>query len=170
MSPRPRFTSKLTDARNAVLGIVLRPFRWFSSTTQFVIGFAVMVGITTLLLTKAPFDRSLIGLLVLVIAGYLIAWRFVEYRSSSITLSISKGRAFALVGSAIIVQTAVARLGLMVGDGIAAKSTQAPLNDPTIWTFAIPFAAASLLVTMLVDAQLGLVTGVVAVAFARLIA
>jgi cyclic-di-AMP phosphodiesterase PgpH len=170
MSPRPRFSSKLTQARNAVLGIVLRPFCWFSPTTQFVIGFVGMVAVTTLLLTRLPLSRGIIGLLVLVVAGYLIAWRFVEYRSSSITLSLSKSRAFALVGSAIIVQTAIARLGLTIGDGVAAKSAQAPLNDPTTWTFAIPFAAAPLLVTMLVDAQLGLVTGVVAAAFAGLIA
>jgi putative nucleotidyltransferase with HDIG domain len=34
----------------------------------------------------------------------------------------------------------------------------APLNDPIMWNFAIPFAAAALLVAVLVDAQLGLIT------------
>ena len=167
---RPRFTSKFTDARNAVLGFVLRPFNWFSPTTQFLIGFLLLVAVTTMLLAKAPLNRGLIGLVVLVIAGFLIAWRFVEYRSSSVNFAISKRRAFALVGSAILVQTAVVRLGLTIGDGIAAKSTQSPFNDPAIWSFAIPFAAASLLVAMLIDAKLGLVTGVVAAIFSGLIA
>src|SRR5437870_1282376 len=108
---RPRFTSKFTDIRNAVLGFVLRPFNWFSPTTQFLIGFVLLVAVTTMLLAKAPLNRSLIGLVALVIAGFLIAWRFVEYRSSSVNFAISKKRAFALVGSAIVVQTAVVRLG-----------------------------------------------------------
>ena len=130
----------------------------------------MLVAVTTMLLAKAPLNRSLIGLVVLVIAGFLIAWRFVEYRSSSVNFAISKKRAFALVGSAIVVQTAVVRLGLTVGDGIAGKSTQSPFNDPAIWSFAIPFAAASLLVAMLIDTKLGLVTGVVAAIFSGLIA
>ena len=130
----------------------------------------LLVVITTLLLARFPFNRSTIGLLVLVIAGFLISWRFVEYRSSAINFAISKKRAFALVGSAIVVQTAVIRLGLMVGEGFAGKSAQPPFNDPAIWSFAIPFASAALLVAMLIDAKLGLVTGVVAGIFAGLIA
>jgi putative nucleotidyltransferase with HDIG domain len=171
MGPRPRFTSKLSKARNAALGTALRPLRWFSPTTQFIIGFALLVAITTLLLSRSPFDlnRNLIGLCVLVIAGYLIVWRFVEHRSSSITLAIPKRRAFALVGVSIMVQTGVVRLGLTVADGIAAKSTSAPLNDPAIWSLALPFAAASLLVAMLLDAKVGLITGVIVAVFAGLL-
>lgn len=48
MSPRPRFTSRLTRARNAALGVVLRPFRLFSPATQLVLGFTFMVVATTL--------------------------------------------------------------------------------------------------------------------------
>src|ERR1700682_6257607 len=146
MSPRPRFTSKIGKARNAVLGVALRPLRWFPPTIQFVIGFALLVGIPPPLLSHTPldFNRNLIGLVVLVIAGYLIVWRFVEHRSSSVTLAIPTRRAFALAGVSMMVQTAVVRLGVTVADGIAAKSTSAPLNDPAIWSLAIPFAAASL--------------------------
>src|SRR6266849_1545338 len=148
---RPLFTSKLTDVRNAVLGLVLRPCNWFSPASQFLIGFVLLVASTTLLLARFPFNRSTIGLLVLVTAGFMIAWRFVEYRSSSVNFAISKKRAFALVGSAIVVPTAVVRLGLMVGEGFAGKGAQAPFNEPAIWSFAIPFAAAALLVAMLID-------------------
>jgi membrane protein implicated in regulation of membrane protease activity len=100
MSPRPRFTSRMTRARNAVLGVVLRPFRWFSPATQLVLGFIFLVVVTTLLLSKWPLTLNSAGLLVLVLASYLVVWRFVESREAVVDLSISKRRAFALVGSA----------------------------------------------------------------------
>jgi putative nucleotidyltransferase with HDIG domain len=46
----------------------------------------------------------------------------------------------------------------------------APFNEPTIWNFAIPFAAAALLVAMLVDTQLAFLTGIVTALFAGLLA
>jgi putative nucleotidyltransferase with HDIG domain len=170
MTPRPRFTSRLTRVRNAVLGVVLRPLRWFSPATQLVFGFTFMVVVTTLLLSKWPLTLNSLGLLVLVLASYFVVWRFVESREAAVDLSISKRRAFALIGSAIVVETVVMRLGFMVATGLAGQSTQAPLNDPSVWTFTIPFAAASLLVTMLLDRQLGLIAGVIACVFAGLLA
>jgi putative nucleotidyltransferase with HDIG domain len=170
MIPRQRFTSRLTRVRNAVLGVVLRPFRWFSPPAQLVLGFTFLVVLTTLLLSRWAFTLNSLGLLVLVLASYFVVWRFVESRETVVDLSISKRRAFALVGSAIVVETAVMRLGFMVAAGLAAQSTQAPLNDSSVWAFTIPFAAASLLVTMLLDRQLGLIAGVIAAVFAGLLA
>lgn len=170
MSPRPRFTSKLTRVRNAALGVVLRPFRLFSPATQLVLGFTFMVVVTTLLLSKWPLTLNALGLLVLVLASYFVVWRFVESREAVVDLSISKRRAFALVGSAIVVETAVMRIGFIIAAGLAAQSTRAPLNDSAVWGFTIPFAAASLLVTMLLDRQLGLIAGVIASIFAGLLA
>ena len=43
-------------------------------------------------------------------------------------------------------------------------------NDPTIWNFAIPFAAAALLVAMLVDTQLAFLTGMITALFAGMLA
>ena len=111
---------------------------------------------------------NLLGLFVVVIAVYWAAWKFAEHRRSS-ALSITKQKAFALVGSAILVQTALMKLGFIFGDSIAARM-QAPLNDPAIWDFAIPFAAASLLVAMLVDTQLAFLTGVITAIFAGMLA
>ena len=111
---------------------------------------------------------TLLGLFVVVIAVYWAAWKFAEHRRSS-ALSISKQKAFALVGSAILVQTALMKLGFTFGDSIAARM-QAPLNEPAIWNFAIPFAAASLLVAMLVDTQLAFLTGVITAIFAGMLA
>ena len=153
-----------------MLGVVLRPFRWFSPTMQFVLGFTFMVILTTLLLSKWPLTVNSVGPFVIVLASYFVVWRFVESREAVVDLSISKRRAFALVGSAIVVETAVMRLGFIVATGLAAQSTQAPLNDSAVWGFTIPFAAASLLVTMLLDRQLGLVTGMIASVFAGLLA
>ena len=111
---------------------------------------------------------KLLGLLIVVIAVYWAAWKFAEHRRGS-ALSISKQKAFALVGSAILVQTALMKVGFTFGDSLAARM-QAPLNDPAIWNFAIPFAAASLLVAMLVDTQLAFLTGMITALFAGMLA
>ncbi|HEY3580803.1 MAG TPA: HDIG domain-containing protein [Pyrinomonadaceae bacterium] len=111
---------------------------------------------------------NLLGLFVVVIAVYWAAWKFAEHRRSS-ALSISRQKAFALVGSAILVQTALMKIGFIFGESIATRM-QAPLNDPALWNFAIPFAAASLLVAMLVDTQLAFLTGVITAIFAGMLA
>ena len=116
--------------------------------------------------------QSLFGLLLVVIAVYWAGWKFTEHRSSRGVLSLGKHKAFALVGSAILVQTALMRVGFTFGDSIAAWMSQsgAPFNDPAIWNFAIPFAAAALLVAMLVDTQLAFLTGIITALFAGLLA
>jgi putative nucleotidyltransferase with HDIG domain len=111
---------------------------------------------------------KLLGLVVVVMAVYWAAWKFAEHRRSS-ALNISKQKAFALVGSAILVQTALMKIGFTFGDSLAAPM-QAPLNDPAIWNFAIPFAAAALLVAMLVDTQLAFLTAIITALFAGMLA
>ena len=119
--------------------------------------------------TGRPWQRF-IGLLFMVAGVYWVAWKFTEHRTTTVALLLSKERAFALVGSAIVVQTMLMRVGFTFGDGIATQSMRAPFNDPTIWNFAIPFAAAALLVAMLVDTQLAFLTGMVTALFAGLLA
>jgi cyclic-di-AMP phosphodiesterase PgpH len=114
--------------------------------------------------------HNFFGLLLVVAAVYWAAWKFTEHRSSAETLGLSKRRAFALVGSAIVVETALMRVGFTFSDSIAAQMTRAPFNDPMIWNFAIPFAAAALLVAMLVDTQLAFLTGMVTALFAGILA
>ena len=170
MSPRPRFTSRMDKIRNAVLGVLLRPFRWFSAGAQFAIGFGFLIVSTTLLLSRWPFGLRTVGTLALVSAAYLFVWRLVKYRASQVDLLVTAPRAFALVGSAILVETALTRFGFVVANAIATQSTRAPFNDVTVWSFAIPFAAASLLLTMLLDRNLSLIAGLVAAGFAGLLA
>jgi len=114
--------------------------------------------------------QNFVGLLLIVMAVYWAAWKFTEHRRSGSSLALSKRRAFALVGSAIVVQTALMRVGFTFGDGVAARMSSAPFNDPTIWNFAIPFAAAALLVAMLVDTQLAFLTGIITALFAGMLA
>ena len=116
-----------------------------------------------------PWQR-LFGLLLIVTALYWAAWKFTEHRSTTVTLTLSKERTFALIASAIVVETILMRVGFTFGDSVAAQRTLAPFNDPAIWNFAIPFAAAALLVAMLVDAQLAFMTGIVTALFAGLLA
>jgi putative nucleotidyltransferase with HDIG domain len=113
--------------------------------------------------------HNFFGLLVVVIAVYWAAWKFAEHRSGGSALSLSKHKAFALVGSAILVQTALMKIGFIFGESVASRM-QAPFNDPVIWNFAIPFAAAALLVAMLVDTQLAFLTGMITALFAGLLA
>jgi putative nucleotidyltransferase with HDIG domain len=110
------------------------------------------------------------GLLLVVAAVYWAAWKFTEHRSSTAVLALSKRTAFALVGSAILVETVFMRVGFTVADSVALQMSRAPFNDPTIWSFAIPFAAAALLVAMLVDTQLAFLTGIVSALFAGILA
>ena len=109
------------------------------------------------------------GLLLVVSGVYWAAWKFAEHRSGGSPLSLSKQKAFALVGSAILVQTALMRVGFTFGESVAARM-QAPFNDPIIWNFAIPFAAAALLVAMLVDTPLAFLTGMITALFAGMLA
>ncbi|HEY6232173.1 MAG TPA: HDIG domain-containing metalloprotein [Pyrinomonadaceae bacterium] len=114
--------------------------------------------------------HNLLGLLLVVMAVYWAVWKFTEHRSTVAALSLSKGRAFALVGSAIVMEAAFMRVGFTLSDSVANGMKSAPFNDPSLWNFAIPFAAASLLVVMLVDTQLAFLTGIVTALFAGMLA
>jgi putative nucleotidyltransferase with HDIG domain len=111
-----------------------------------------------------------IGLFLFVCALYWAAWRFTEYRSTITTLPLSAARGFTLVSLSVLVGIALTRAGFALAEGIATQSTHAPTNDVSLWTFAIPFAASALIVTMLVDTQLALITAVLTALFAGLVA
>ncbi|MGH9941151.1 MAG: HD family phosphohydrolase [Pyrinomonadaceae bacterium] len=110
-----------------------------------------------------------LGILLLVAALYWGVWKFIEHRSQVASLSLSPARSFTLVGSAILVQTILLRIGVAVAESVAAQGSRAPLTDETIWGFAIPFAAATLLVALLMDVQLGLSVAIITALFAGLV-
>ena len=111
------------------------------------------------------------GMQVVYITGalYFGAWKFIEHRSLTATLSLSKGRAFTLVASAILIQTILLRVGAILSETIAAQSVVAPWNDATLWSLAIPFAVGTLLVALLMDVQLALTAGIITALFAGLV-
>ncbi|HEX8687900.1 MAG TPA: HDIG domain-containing protein, partial [Pyrinomonadaceae bacterium] len=111
-----------------------------------------------------------VGLFIFACALYWGAWRFTEYRATITTLPLSAPRGFALVGLSVLAGLALMRVGFALAEGIASQSTHAPTNDVSLWTFAIPYAAAALLVTLLVDTQLALITAVLIAVFAGLLA
>ncbi|MBA3323428.1 MAG: HDIG domain-containing protein [Pyrinomonadaceae bacterium] len=247
---RPNLATPLAAARRAALRAVARPFKWLRPTTQFLLAFALLSLVTTLLLARlhsplpagvyaegdvartdivSPSDlpvedvqatqaaralypnappifanlkrnqivaregdpvtkqmlvqfeairaysqskrrpQHFIGLFVIVVALYWGAWKFIEHRSQVSALSLSKGRAFTLVASAILVQTVLMRVGAVIADSIAAQGGRAPWNDEMIWGFAIPFASATLLVALLMDVHLALTAGIIGALFAGLL-
>ena len=111
-----------------------------------------------------------VGLFIFACALYWGAWRFTEFRATITTLPLSAARGFALVGLSVLAGLALMRAGFALAEGIASQSTHAPTNDVGLWTFAIPFAASALLVTLLVDTQLALITAVLTAVFAGLLA
>jgi membrane-associated HD superfamily phosphohydrolase len=66
-----------------------------------------------------PF-QNVLGLFLVVAAIYWAAWKFTEHRSSSNSVTLHKYKAFALVGSAILVETALMKVGFIFGDSVAA--------------------------------------------------
>ncbi|HEV7842385.1 MAG TPA: HDIG domain-containing protein [Pyrinomonadaceae bacterium] len=112
----------------------------------------------------------IIGLFFIVAALYWIAWKYTEHRGTVKNLSLSPRRAFSLIGSAVVVETLLMRVGFLLSDSIASKNIRPPLDDPTIWNFAIPFACAALLVALLLDTQLAIITALITALFAGLIA
>jgi hypothetical protein len=114
--------------------------------------------------------QHFIGIFLLVGALYLGAWKFIEYRSLTATFTLSKGRAFTLLASAILIQTILIRVGAILAETIAAQSVVAPWNDASLWSLAIPFAVATLLVAaLLMDGQLALTAGIITALFAGLV-
>ena len=109
----------------------------------------------------------LLGLLFIVAALYWAAWEFIEHRSTTISLPLSKRRAFALVGLSVVVETLLMRVGFGLTNNLALP---APFDDPVLLNFAIPFAAAALLVALLVDTQLALITALITALFAGMLA
>ena len=49
---RPRFNTPLTEARDRVVGALMRPLRWFRPTTRFLLCFLALAVVSTLLLAR----------------------------------------------------------------------------------------------------------------------
>ena len=111
-----------------------------------------------------------VGLLILISALFWVAWKFIEHNQLGSRLALSAEKSFALFGFIVIVQTALMAVFFRMAEFTAAQNIKAPLNDPTIWSFAIPFAFGSLLMTLLADRRTALFTGLFLALIAGLLA
>lgn len=99
------------------------------------------------------------GILLFITALFWIAWKFVQHRGVLPRLALSARKTYALLGFIIVVQTAMMALFFRLAEFTAVQNVQAPMNDAMLWGFAIPFATASLLMTLLADRPTALFTG-----------
>ncbi len=100
-----------------------------------------------------------IGLLLLISALFWVAWKFIKHNQIGMRLALSEEKTFALFGFIAVVQTALMALFFRLAEFTAVQNVKAPLNDPSIWAFLIPFAFGSLLMTLLADRRMALFTG-----------
>ncbi|MBK8148213.1 MAG: HDIG domain-containing protein [Acidobacteria bacterium] len=111
-----------------------------------------------------------LGLLVIISALYWVAWKFIQHNQVGMRLTLSEEKTFALFGFIILVQTALMAIFFKLADFTALQNLKAPLNDAMLWSFAIPFATGSLLMTLLADRRTALFTGLILALIAGLLA
>jgi cyclic-di-AMP phosphodiesterase PgpH len=99
------------------------------------------------------------GLLVLISALFWVAWKFIQHNQVGSRYALSAERSFALFAFIVIIQTALMAIFFRLAEFTAAQNVKAPLNDPTLWAFLIPFAFGSLMITLLADRRMALFTG-----------
>lgn len=111
-----------------------------------------------------------LGVLLFVAAMFWVAYRFVQHRSTTMRLVFAPNRIFWLIGVAIFLQTFLMSVGFRLAEFTSAQNAVPPYNDPTNWALIVPFASAALLVTLLIDNQIGLIVGVFTALVAGLLA
>ncbi len=115
-------------------------------------------------------SNRFVGLLILIVGLFWGAWKFIEHRGIVPRLALSEQKTFALFGFIVVVQTAVMAAMFQLADFTASQNIKAPLNDPSLWAFAIPFAFGSLLMNLLADRRTALFTGIFTALLAGLLA
>ncbi len=110
------------------------------------------------------------GILLLIAGFYWLGWKFIEHRGATTRLALPPKRMFGLLGLIIVVQTLLLAVFFRLAEFTAVQNLSAPLNDPMLWSFGVPLAAASLLMTLLADRPTALFTGVFASFIAGMLA
>ncbi|MBK7393733.1 MAG: HDIG domain-containing protein [Chloracidobacterium sp.] len=111
-----------------------------------------------------------LGLLLLITSLFWVAWKFVQQRGILPRLALSAHKTFALLGFVVLAQTALAAALFQLAEFTALQNAKAPMNDAMLWSFAIPFATGSLLMTLLADRPTALFTGMLNALIAGLLA
>lgn len=111
-----------------------------------------------------------LGLLLIVSAMFWVVRQFVLYRAKNTRLVLSPERTFAFIGLVLLLQTALLAIGFRLAEFTAAQNLRAPFSDPNNWALIVPFASAALLVTLLIDGQIGIIVGIFTAFVAGLLA
>lgn len=111
-----------------------------------------------------------VGLLIFVTMLFWTAWKFVEHRGMVPRLALSEQKTFALFGFIVVAQTVLMAIFFRLAEFTATQNPTAPLNDPALWSFAVPFAFGGLLMTLLADRRTALFTGIFTAVLAGFIA
>lgn len=109
--------------------------------------------------TSRQFNKFF-GLLLLITALFWIGWKFIEHRGIVPRLALSEEKTFALFGFIVLIQTTLMAIFFRLAEFTASQNVKAPMNDPSLWSFAIPFAFGSLLMALLADRRTALFTGI----------
>jgi putative nucleotidyltransferase with HDIG domain len=100
-----------------------------------------------------------LGLLLFITALYWVGWKFIQNRGNVHRFAGSAEKTFALFGFVSVVQTFLMASLFRLAEFTAAQNVKPPLDDAGVWSYAIPFATASLLMTLLADRPTALFTG-----------
>ncbi|HMO80412.1 MAG TPA: HDIG domain-containing protein [Pyrinomonadaceae bacterium] len=100
------------------------------------------------------------GLLILITVLFWIAWKFIEHRGIVPRLALSQQKTFALFCFIVFIQTTLMAIFFRLAEFTASQNIRAPMNDASLWSFAIPFAFGSLLMALLADRRTALFTGI----------
>ena len=111
-----------------------------------------------------------LGLLLIVTALFWVAWKFIQHRGYVGRLDLSTEKTFALFGFIVVIQTFLMAISFRLAAFTAVQNVSAPMNDPTLWALACPFAFSSLLMTLLADRRTALFTGLFTSLLAGLLA
>lgn len=111
-----------------------------------------------------------LGLLLIISAMFWVVRKFVLYRGTNARLILSPERTFAFIGLVLLLQTSLLAIGFRLAEFTAAQNLRAPFSDPNNWALIVPFASAALLVTLLVDGQIGIIVGIFTAFVAGLLA
>jgi putative nucleotidyltransferase with HDIG domain len=111
-----------------------------------------------------------VGLLFLISALYWAGWKYIEQRGVTQRLELSEEKTFALFGFVSVIQTGLMAVFFRLAEFTASQNIKAPFNDWSLWAFAVPFATACLLMTLLANRRIALFTGVFTAIIAGLLA
>ncbi|MFZ1699806.1 MAG: HDIG domain-containing metalloprotein [Pyrinomonadaceae bacterium] len=108
--------------------------------------------------TSRQINRFL-GLLLMISSLFWVAWKFVQHRGILPRLALSAQKTFALLGFIVVAQTVIVAALFRLAEFTAIQNVKAPMNDPSLWAFAIPFALGGLLMALLADRPTALFAG-----------